>query len=156
MLLANCGRVPVVESWDLSHSKHGRTLALISRASCGNGRHDQRPVPRGIAARSGRRLQTGTRLPPYHHQHPLWSERLPACPRRTDWTISPARPRHSKVRPKEQPLGPTGAADVSTPPAFKALYDSQAGVEGTLSQRPRVCNLHYASTSGWLRSAYST
>jgi transposase len=71
-----------------------------------------------------------------------------ACPRRADCTSSATGPRHITVRPKEQHLVLQGARQYQRTAAFKARYDARAGVEGTLSQGLRVCDLRHARYVG--------
>jgi transposase len=71
-----------------------------------------------------------------------------ACPRRADCTSSPSNPRHITVRPKEQHLVLQAARQYQRTAAFKERYDVRAGVEGTLSQGLRVCDLRHARYIG--------
>jgi transposase len=71
-----------------------------------------------------------------------------ACPRRADCTRSPTGPRHITVRPKEQHLVLQAARQYQRTAEFKARYDVRAGVEGTLSQGLRVCDLRHARYIG--------
>jgi transposase len=71
-----------------------------------------------------------------------------ACPRRSDCTSSPTNPRHITVRPQEQHLVLQAARQYQQTAEFKARYDVRAGVEGTLSQGLRVCDLRHARYVG--------
>jgi transposase len=71
-----------------------------------------------------------------------------ACPRRADCTSSATGPRHITVRPQEQHLALQAAREYQRTPEFKARYDGRAGVEGTLSQGLRVCDLRHARYIG--------
>lgn len=71
-----------------------------------------------------------------------------ACPGRADCTSSTTNPRHITVRPKEQHLTLQAARQYQRTPEFKARYDVRAGVEGTLSQGLRVCDLRHARYIG--------
>lgn len=71
-----------------------------------------------------------------------------ACPRRSDCTRSPTNPRHITVRPKEQHRVLQAARQYQQTAEFKAEYDVRAGVEGTLSQGLRVCDLRHAHYIG--------
>lgn len=71
-----------------------------------------------------------------------------ACPRRADCTSSPTGPRHVTVRPMEQHLVLQAARQYQRTAEFKAQYDARAGVEGTLSQGLRVCDLRHARYVG--------
>jgi transposase len=71
-----------------------------------------------------------------------------ACPCRADCTSSPSNPRHITVRPKEQHLTLQAARQYQRTAEFKARYDVRAGVEGTLSQGLRVCDLRHARYIG--------
>lgn len=71
-----------------------------------------------------------------------------ACPRRVDCTSSPTNPRHITVRPKAQHLVLQTARQYQRTAEFKAQYDLRAGVEGTLSQGLRVCDLRHARYVG--------
>jgi transposase len=70
------------------------------------------------------------------------------CPRRVDCTSSPTGPRHITVRPKEQHLTLQSARAYQRTAEFKARYDVRAGVEGTLSQGLRGCDLRHARYIG--------
>jgi transposase len=71
-----------------------------------------------------------------------------SCPCRADCTSSATNPRHITVRPKEQHLVLQAARQYQRTPEFKAQYDVRAGVEGTLSQGLRVCDLRHARYVG--------
>lgn len=71
-----------------------------------------------------------------------------ACPRRSDCTSSPTNPRHITVRPQQQHLVLQAARHYQQTAEFKAEYDVRAGVEGTLSQGLRVCDLRHARYIG--------
>ena len=70
-----------------------------------------------------------------------------ACPQRAACTTARAGRRLS-VRPREQHLALQEARRFQATPAFKAAYDARAGVEGTVSQGVRVCDLHRARYIG--------
>lgn len=71
-----------------------------------------------------------------------------ACPRRSECTSSPENPRHITVRPQEQHLVLQAARQYQQTAEFKAEYDVRAGIEGTLSQGLRVCDLRHARYIG--------
>jgi transposase len=70
-----------------------------------------------------------------------------ACPHRATCTTARGGRRLS-VRPQAQHLALQAARQYQATPAFKAQYDMRAGVEGTISQGVRVCDLHRARYSG--------
>jgi transposase len=70
------------------------------------------------------------------------------CPRRAACTSSAAGPRHLTVRPRAQHEALQAARQHQTSAAFKAQYAARAGVEGTLSQALRVCDLRRARYIG--------
>ena len=70
-----------------------------------------------------------------------------ACPQRVACTTSRTGRRLS-VRPQEQHLALQAARQFQATPAFKEQYDARAGVEGTLSQGLRVCDLRRARYIG--------
>jgi transposase len=70
------------------------------------------------------------------------------CPCRAACTSSATNPRHITVRPKEQHLTLQTARQYQRTAEFKARYDVRAGVEGTLSQGLRVCDLRQARYIG--------
>jgi transposase len=69
------------------------------------------------------------------------------CPQRVACTTSRTGRRLS-VRPQEQHLALQAARQFQATPAFKEQYDARAGVEGTLSQGLRVCDLRRARYIG--------
>jgi hypothetical protein len=69
------------------------------------------------------------------------------CPQRGACTTSRSGRRLS-VRPKEQHLALQAARQFQATSAFKEQYDTRAGVEGTLSQGLRVCDLRRARYIG--------
>ena len=71
-----------------------------------------------------------------------------ACPCRAQCTRSAARPRTLTVRPEVPQQALQAARARQQTPAFKAVYDARAGVEGTLSQGVRVCGLRQARYRG--------
>jgi transposase len=70
-----------------------------------------------------------------------------ACPHRAACTTARGGRRLS-VRPQAQHRALQAARQDQAPPAFKAQYDTRAGVEGTMSQGVRVCDLHRARYIG--------
>jgi hypothetical protein len=56
--------------------------------------------------------------------------------------------RRLTVRPKDEHLALQAARQYQSTPAFKAQYDARAGVEGTISQGLRVCDLRRARYIG--------
>jgi transposase len=70
-----------------------------------------------------------------------------ACTHRAACTTARAG-RRLNVRPREQHLALQAARRFQATPAFKAAYDARAGVEGTMSQGVRVCDLHRARYAG--------
>ena len=71
-----------------------------------------------------------------------------ACPHRARCTTSQEGPRHLTIRPPAQHLALQAARQYQTTPEFKVRYDARAGVEGTLSQGLRVCDLRRARYIG--------
>jgi transposase len=71
-----------------------------------------------------------------------------ACPHRATCTKSGTGPRELTVRPQPQHEALQAARRFQTTAAFKAQYDVRAGVEGTLSQGLRVCDLRRARYVG--------
>lgn len=69
------------------------------------------------------------------------------CPVRPRCTTARAG-RHLSVRPREQHLALQAARRFQTTAVFKECYDARAGVEGTLSQGLRVCDLRHARYIG--------
>lgn len=69
------------------------------------------------------------------------------CPSRSRCTTAAAGRRLS-VRPKEQHLALQDARRFQRTQAFKERYDARAGVEGTISQGLRVCDLRHARYVG--------
>lgn len=70
-----------------------------------------------------------------------------ACPYHAACTTS-AGPREMTLRPKELHLALHAARQRQHTPEFKAQYDARAGVEGSLSQGLRVCDLRRARYIG--------
>jgi transposase len=64
-----------------------------------------------------------------------------ACAHRAACTKSTHGPRELTVRPRPQHEALQAARQYQTTAAFKAKYDARAGVEGTLSEGLRVCDL---------------
>ncbi len=71
-----------------------------------------------------------------------------ACPQRARCTTSQKGPRHLTIRPQAQYLALQAARQYQTTAEFKARYDTRAGIEGTLSQGLRVCDLRRARYIG--------
>jgi transposase len=72
-----------------------------------------------------------------------------ACASRTQCTSrADGGPREMTVRPRAQHEALQAARQHQTTDAFKARYDARAGVEGTLSQGIRVCDLRRARYVG--------
>lgn len=69
------------------------------------------------------------------------------CPHRAVCTTS-RNGRRLTVRPKEQHLALCAARQFQETPEFTALYHARAGVEGTISQGLRVCDLRHARYIG--------
>lgn len=70
------------------------------------------------------------------------------CPQRTQCTTSQKGPRHLTIRPRAEYLALQAARQYQTTSDFKARYDARAGIEGTLSQGLRVCDLRRARYIG--------
>jgi transposase len=70
-----------------------------------------------------------------------------ACPHRPSCTTA-RDGRRLTVRPKEQHLALCAARQFQETPAFAALYQARAGVEGTISQGLRVADLRHARYVG--------
>ena len=71
-----------------------------------------------------------------------------ACAQRARCTTSQRGPRHLTIRPQAQHLALQAARQYQTTAEFKARYAARAGVEGTLSQGLRVCDLRRARYVG--------
>jgi transposase len=69
------------------------------------------------------------------------------CPSRARCTTARAGRRLS-IRPKDQHLALQAARQFQRTPAFKEHYDARAGIEGTISQGLRVCDLRHARYIG--------
>ena len=82
-----------------------------------------------------------------------------ACAHRAAGTRRTTGPRELTVRPRPQHEALPAARQYQTTAACKAQYDARAGVEGTLSEGLRVCDLRrarYDGTSAWPRRAANT
>jgi transposase len=80
------------------------------------------------------------------HQHAVINIRFArddcqACPVRERCTHSPTQPRMLTVRPQEYYEALQAARQRQTTPEFKEAYAARAGIEGTLSQGIRDCDL---------------
>jgi transposase len=80
------------------------------------------------------------------HQHAVINIRFArndcqACPMRERCTHSPTEPRMLTVRPQEYHEALQAARQRQTTPEFKEAYAARAGIEGTLSQGIRACDL---------------
>jgi transposase len=71
-----------------------------------------------------------------------------ACPQRAQCTTSQKGPRHLTIRPRAEYLALQAARQYQTTSDFKARYAARAGIEGTLSQGLRVCDLRRARYTG--------
>lgn len=71
-----------------------------------------------------------------------------ACPHRAACTSSVAGPREITVQPRAQHEALQSRRQHQTTPAFKAQYQTRAGVESTLEQGLRVSDLRHARYSG--------
>ncbi len=69
------------------------------------------------------------------------------CPQHTVCTTS-RHGRRLSVRPKEQHIALQAARQSQATPEFKERYNARAGVEGTLSQGIRICDLRHARYIG--------
>lgn len=69
------------------------------------------------------------------------------CAQRAACTTAHAG-RRLTVRPKDEHQALQAARQYQTTPTFKAQYDARAGVEGTISQGLRVCDLRHARYIG--------
>lgn len=102
---------------------------------------------------------TSTKWSTTHHRHGeeilniRFAEKdCRACPQRARCTTSQKGPRHLTIRPQAQYLALQAARQYQTSAEFKARYDARAGIEGTLSQGLRVCNLRRARSIGLART----
>ena len=75
-----------------------------------------------------------------------------ACAERSRCTKSNTTARGLSFRPKEQFLVLQAARQRQDTPAFKALYQQRAGVEGTISQAVRRCDLRRTRYIGLLKT----
>ncbi|HZS89699.1 MAG TPA: transposase [Chloroflexota bacterium] len=73
--------------------------------------------------------------------------RCAACPQRAQCTTA-RHGRRLSVRPQEQHLALQAARQFQASTAFKEHYNLRAGVEGTVSQGVRRCDLHQARYIG--------
>jgi transposase len=71
-----------------------------------------------------------------------------ACPHRSCCTTARDGPREITVRPRDQHLALQTARAREATPEFKAAYNARAGIEGTLSQALRVCEIRRARYVG--------
>lgn len=99
--------------------------------------------------------KTSTKWSETHDQrgHPIVNIRFAradclACPHRPLCTTARDGPREITVRPREQHLALQAARAREATPEFAAAYNARAGVEGTLSQALRVCEIRRARYVG--------
>jgi transposase len=71
-----------------------------------------------------------------------------ACPHRACGTTARDGPREITVRPREQHLALQAARQRQATAALQASYAARAGIEGTISQALRVCDLRRARSVG--------
>jgi len=76
-----------------------------------------------------------------------------SCPARSRCTKSKSNPRRCLTfRPQQQFLALQSARQRQDTPAFKALYQQRAGVEGTISQAVRRCDLRQSRYIGLVKT----
>jgi transposase len=71
-----------------------------------------------------------------------------ACAVREQCTRSKTTGREITLRPREQHVALQAARERQTTPAFKLAYAARSGIEGTLSQGVRVCDMRQARYRG--------
>ena len=113
------------------------------------------PRRRAAAVRADRCVYTSRAWKPTHNQHgqdvihvEFDRQTCARCPLRARCTKSKTVGREITLRPREYHIALQTARQRQMTPEFKAAYAARSGIEGSLSQGIRVCELRQARYRG--------